>query len=569
MSKIKSLSLQNFKFFYGENKLDFDEKNILLYGENGSGKSSIYWALYTLLQSSNKNNTKIKKYFDHREKTNLLNRFISANDKGKISITLSDDSQYTISYTDSEINANQTTIIKEANIASDFINYKLLSKLYDFKHSDRIDLFELFYSDIFDYMSFSKGKTYSKVWEELLQYETNAPKKNTYSYHQFNRLIDSFNTKLKSFLETIIEDINDLLEKNFYTGLSVEYRYIDLRYDDGHPRRQYRQLILPKILITLIYNHDSITVQQKTIHKPHTFLNEAKLTAIALSIRLAILRTRVVADGILKILVLDDLLVSLDMSNREIVLNILIKDPYLQDYQIIMLTHDKAFFEVAKQKFNYKQNNQWKYFEMYVDKIFLAPSLTYNNSTQIKILEQQDINIDSSFIEIPFIKIYGQKYGNIEIAKQHFQAKDYPATANYLRKEVEKLFDKFLLLDNLDEKIKLSKLKENEHLIFTIGKDLKKLLRVLKQFENCERMPPNIQAQKCQEFSKKVIITIESITNYIETDFHFEEFEDVKMILKSILHPQSHNDVTRPLYKQELQNALDLLAKFNIILEGI
>ena len=41
---IKEITLYNFKAFYGENTIKLDGKNLLLYGENGSGKSSIYWA---------------------------------------------------------------------------------------------------------------------------------------------------------------------------------------------------------------------------------------------------------------------------------------------------------------------------------------------------------------------------------------------------------------------------------------------------------------------------------------------------------------------------------------------
>lgn len=53
MQKIKSITLRNFKYFYGketeqpQNKIELDKDNLLLYGENGSGKSSIYWGLYT------------------------------------------------------------------------------------------------------------------------------------------------------------------------------------------------------------------------------------------------------------------------------------------------------------------------------------------------------------------------------------------------------------------------------------------------------------------------------------------------------------------------------------------
>jgi len=54
--KIKNLTIKNFKAFLGEYEFDFcDEKgnakNILIYGENGSGKSSLYWALYHIFNS--------------------------------------------------------------------------------------------------------------------------------------------------------------------------------------------------------------------------------------------------------------------------------------------------------------------------------------------------------------------------------------------------------------------------------------------------------------------------------------------------------------------------------------
>lgn len=40
MYKIKNIKLNNFKFFFGEQNLKLDKKHTLIYGENGSGKSS-------------------------------------------------------------------------------------------------------------------------------------------------------------------------------------------------------------------------------------------------------------------------------------------------------------------------------------------------------------------------------------------------------------------------------------------------------------------------------------------------------------------------------------------------
>ena len=65
MNRIKSIQLHNFKFFQEEKPIELNENNLLLYGENGSGKSSIYWALYTLFEASLKTkDDDIKKYLE-------------------------------------------------------------------------------------------------------------------------------------------------------------------------------------------------------------------------------------------------------------------------------------------------------------------------------------------------------------------------------------------------------------------------------------------------------------------------------------------------------------------------
>lgn len=45
--RINSIRIKNFKFFKDEFPLKVDGKHLLLYGENGRGKGSIYWSFYT------------------------------------------------------------------------------------------------------------------------------------------------------------------------------------------------------------------------------------------------------------------------------------------------------------------------------------------------------------------------------------------------------------------------------------------------------------------------------------------------------------------------------------------
>jgi hypothetical protein len=97
---------------------------------------------------------------------------------------------------------------------------------------------------------------------------------------------------------------------------------------------------------------------------PSEFLNEARLTAVGLCIYLAGLSQSIPprrANGSTypRLLVLDDVLLSLDMAHRLPLLK-LIKSPQFQDWQIFLLTHDRAWYEISKQ-----QLQDWSHHELF------------------------------------------------------------------------------------------------------------------------------------------------------------------------------------------------------------
>ena len=55
---LQQIEIRNFKAFR-DFALTLDGRHLLLYGANGSGKSSLYWALYTFLQSARKQQNEI------------------------------------------------------------------------------------------------------------------------------------------------------------------------------------------------------------------------------------------------------------------------------------------------------------------------------------------------------------------------------------------------------------------------------------------------------------------------------------------------------------------------------
>ena len=91
-SRLHHIAITNFKAFR-EFQLKLEGRHLLVYGANGAGKSSLYWALYTFLQSARKPKNGIAKYFDPAEPQNLLNLHEQkepAPKRGEIALTLRD-----------------------------------------------------------------------------------------------------------------------------------------------------------------------------------------------------------------------------------------------------------------------------------------------------------------------------------------------------------------------------------------------------------------------------------------------------------------------------------------------
>lgn len=93
---------------------------------------------------------------------------------------------------------------------------------------------------------------------------------------------------------------------------------------------------------------------------PQNFLNEGRQSALAIAIYLAGRLASVPTSDDLKLLVLDDLLISLDYSHRRPVLDV-IADSF-QGWHIVLLTHDRLWFEMAREQL---MNEPWRALEIY------------------------------------------------------------------------------------------------------------------------------------------------------------------------------------------------------------
>lgn len=429
MAKINEITINGFKAFPSMYKLELEGKHLLMYGENGSGKSSIYYALHCLFNSYRKPDMG-KKYFDINNPQNLINKnFIPKNvgDKPHVAVNWYDGNRNPFISTISD-NGCQA-FDRLAELDTYFINHQLLFSFFNFTNSKDINLFPVFQREILPYIFITEVGTYmSLMYEEIIRDSSKLSNKNSSK---------TINSKIKIFnicLEKVIGDIN-LNASDIYNSYFKEEGdpslSIILSYPEVNPQPDvllngfrlkwdYPLVVNPVGNLvkapnkSIIHPIISINVKEngKSIDKPHVYFNEAKLTAIALSIRFALLNLDNPAEG--SFLALDDMLISLDMSNRVKVIEFLLR--ISNKYKIYLFTHDRAFFELTKdfvkEKFkDYKDN--WLFKEIYNDIILTNNPVCYDS-------------------EDTYTR-----------AIYHYKKFDYPASANYLRKSVEELMQFF------------------------------------------------------------------------------------------------------------------------------
>lgn len=400
--KIKSIELKNYKAFYGKHTIRIDGKNAFIYGENGSGKSSLYFALKDFFQSSTEN-------IDLNEVENI---FIKPADAGKCHIKVAfkpgasggkAGHTYSLSAAAKDTNSRTDTSIKDANNLKSFLTYKHLLDIHHVKKGEKIDLFNLLVKGVLKHFKYSltAGKELGAMWQEVERiaarppgrsYPSNVKKK------ELNDALKSFNTAFKELFrdgspEHILTHAKPILDQ---FGHKIELK---LDYPGAKPKED---------LTGVLNNHVSVKLKYagKDIREPHLFLNEARLSAIAISIYLGMIRRH---PQLLKykILFLDDIFIGLDISNRLPLLDIL--STHFSEYQVFITTYDKPWYEYAKSFLEAKGG--WTTIELYT------------------------VSVKDGF-EIPRIN---DKTGFLDRAAAHFNESDYKAAAVYARSAFENI----------------------------------------------------------------------------------------------------------------------------------
>lgn len=425
MAKINRIDINGFKAFPSLHTIELEGKHLLMYGENGSGKSSIFYALHCIFNSYRKPD-KGKKYFDISNPQNLISRSFIPKDE-------SDKPYVAVNWADGDGNTFSSKVFEEgcedlhelAELETYFVNHQLLNGFFNFTNSNSINLFPIFQREILPYKYINKQSLslmYEQIVNEALKLGNNSPTK------QINEMIDIFNRELEGFIGDINIAVSDIYKNHFKADrehdLSIVLTYPDVNpnpdvYFDGFRLKWDNRLIKNqkgelertknKSLIEPIIGIE-IKEEENEIPKPHVYFNEAKLTAIALSIRFALLKGINPADDTTppegSFLALDDMLISLDMSNRAKVVDFLLK--ISDKYKIYLFTHDKAFFNYVCHEIQQKgKSKEW---------IYKRISYNYNEQTPL---------------------IHDEHSDYLSKAKHFYEIGDYDTSAIYLRKQLE------------------------------------------------------------------------------------------------------------------------------------
>lgn len=485
--RIQKVIINKYKAFTKEEVIPIEGKNVFIYGENGSGKSSFYYALKDFFQSS-------VEPID----LSLLRNYTLDDGDSDCSIKVEFEGQIQKIITEGTKDT-EIASIRDANRLKSFLTYKHLLSVHNVKVDDEINVFELIVNGVMKHFSSGRateGVELGKLWSDLVAENEKPTGSGTEFYFErqkkasverkaipFNNALNRLFRDGEDYLAPLVNKVLEHLIPNFKIEFSRRTVTVN-----GSGR-----ISDPAILLKIEDNGVELDT-----HHPHFSLNEAKLSAIAISIFLGAILKQSPFSREIKPLFLDDILIGLDNENRLKILNLLLQEDLLEDednkvfgdFQIFITTYDRHWYEVAKQNLT-----GWKFIEFY--KGDEGPEVIHDVKS------------------------------NFERADSYFKARDFPACANYLRKECERILkDKLLETYRVEDGLKA--------LVKPIKLDT--LIDRLKvYYEDLDLQPP--------------IDLVRNLQNY-------------KSVL---LNPMSHDDVESPIYKSDLELMFQTLTELEAL----
>jgi energy-coupling factor transporter ATP-binding protein EcfA2 len=348
---INKITLKHFLGFPAEFEFDISKtinsaKNILIYGENGSGKTSLYQAITEFFNHHKNDTNQIDIY------TNIFSKV-----EGKEPEVVFHIDKHIVEWnaefsgiTDPSLDsASRTAMIASYNYGH------ILDVYYEYrrKKAPEIDIGRLLVDQIlYDYQPAGGSITFGKLFKEI------EHQRDSVSQQKIQR----FNNLLEASLQQLCEVVNKVLtvfEGNKENQLEITKFDIKTHLSisaDG-------TVIYPVIVPTVKFFG-------KEVKEFHTLLNEARISGLMISLLFTkyLIAPDPEGEQPVKIMVLDDVLIGIDINNRYNVLKVL--EEYFGDWQIIIMTYDRLWYDAILRQ----SELIWNTFEMHAGQQYGIPT---------------------------------------------------------------------------------------------------------------------------------------------------------------------------------------------------
>lgn len=341
--RIKTLEICDFRAFPGPAPvtIELGGKNLFLYGENGVGKSSVFQALNGMFAINKTPEENAEELEDQ------ANRFTDAEHKGaaRVSITYDDEKDAAV-WSDAghpidTDNGPADPRIVNAAWAKAILDYRSLLET-NYNHGDEeVNLFDVCVEHLLrDYVTVS-GDRLGDIWKRLTDMLERSQLRDT-QIQEINDDSRLFNDGLAEAVKAVLPKINPFLDSIGYPDIRVTDLIPSRIAYNNSKSKEWREYDDCKVIPEITYRGEKVEL-------PQLFLNEARLSALALAIYFAgrKLAENQAQNDMPRIMVLDDILIGLDQANRVPILNVC--SDYFQDWQVIILTHDRVWFDIGRQ----------------------------------------------------------------------------------------------------------------------------------------------------------------------------------------------------------------------------
>ena len=439
MKRITQIDICNYRAFYNEknNPTKYrvnlpNGENLLIYGENGSGKSSFFKALNEIFVSAKDEEMTIQ--------YNVFSLYDPDLPDAEIKMTISEKAPEErewnklpeIILNNSAPTTYDNQILNESSAS--FLTYRDILNTYFLEidnHDENPNLFNLIISGLIrNVTDSSTNETILDIFKEIdgkvssiedavndieASPDETDPSKTQLETKgsdvirdeivgQINTRIEELNLSITATLDRALIFVNRYLNEFFNSNIevSIENRdnYLILEDQDG------KYVLSKNLKLDLNYYGRG--------HGPESyqvFLNEARLSALAICLYLAAIKLDQPFEENLKLIFLDDIFIGLDTSNRIPLLKILKED--FEYFQLFITTYDRQWYELAK---SFLSN--WKSIEMYVGK-------DDNMQAEFPVIIEENLDF-------------------FEKAKRYIDTFDYPSAGNNIRKAFEKHIEKLV-----------------------------------------------------------------------------------------------------------------------------